>query len=268
MNILNDSINYTLEDWNYLKSLLHPSIHASVKAFKDYLDNRLNLSTSVYIHKDKKWVIYNEIYENPIKFEENIAESHLLEKDQQLVFSKKLVYGFYEKSYYLIIPFATHRSRKYQKLKIVFFIKNKNPIPYYVAINTTNFIDRFFNEYLIEYKINHLLELEDKINDLYMNSNDLHFKYNQDLLNLFSKFTKDALDIVVETTNAFSATCRLFDIKSKTLKRIAYTESNVDRIIDINNSNEISINNYKSLNVKVWKDAYNLSDGNNTNLWC
>ena len=253
VNLLNESYDIAIAEWQELRKRLRPSSHLGLESFCEFILERYGLRT--YPHElagyPPLWSSLGQVPES-----EPDRLTGLVRSLTSQIGSRKPFYWRRESKYYLLIPFVPRRAQSRRRLRYCILACSDTPIKRYVVDNLVRFIDLYFNEFLEVQRSKHLAELREATLALHLEVRQQPFTRRAQVRQRLAKFSHGALSNVVETTNAFSATLRLFEFESQTLKREAMATGADVRATRSNSETErIPVNQLNSVNAQTFRQT-------------
>jgi hypothetical protein len=160
------------------------------------------------------------------------------------------------KEYYLIIPVA--KSMGHEQFRYTLVLAGAYPFKTYILDNINSILAEYYSSYLETQKSELLLKLQKRLFER-------NIDFNGDVKENLRKLTEETFKKVVEITNAYSATFRLYDPDKKTLNKVV-NEGNKEAEAEPDKEHkDISIIEYrlKSLNCR----AFCLNEGEDCALY-
>jgi hypothetical protein len=137
-------------------------------------------------------------------FEENISYAILKELPLPIGFSD-------QKGYYLVIPITKSKGRV--QFRYTMILMGTKPFETYILNNITGLLSKYYSSYLKEQKSNLLLELQKALFER-------NIEPNNNVKKCLIKLIEKTFKTVVQITDAYSATFRLFNPATRKLKKV------------------------------------------------
>ncbi len=206
----------------------------NLSAFFDQKFKNYNLYCFKHNHKDETWLLSYGHKHNKT----NLVSIIKIWEQTAL---KKPTAGKLAGEYYIIFPFVSRKKKKH--LTSLIIITSKIEISRAKISNLYKYIDYYFDVYIEEKKRESLSQLSKKTISLqsrYSNWDSVPrmLNYKEEL----KEYAQEAFSYIIQITNAFSATIRLYDpIKKKLIRLVEVNDDTVDKEIPKQVSEEIPI---------------------------
>ena len=154
----------------------------------------------------------------------------------------------YGNCYYVVFPF----NRKFDDSSLiteVIIVVSKRPILHEIIYWISEYIDYFLSYLHLSKRVDMLLSADNQI----LNLDALPtLKGGDEFLSIYTEFVQTMLDGLVQTTNAFSATMRIFDPFTKALIKIAEAKDDMGQRDVADTSHK-----EKSIPIRIWRTSVN-----------
>lgn len=191
--------------------------------------------------KNDKWeTFFGEIYNDLVK--EKVENFYYRRKENTLnPYENRMPITFKESGvYFLLIPIAKNFDKEYFRYALL--ITNDRPIEHFILKNINEVIADYFIRYIEEQKRTLLTEMQAE----YF-SNILNLKKSRDALKSLARY---AFEKIINITNAYSATIRLFNPARGTLKLFAEANNKEENAIRTVSMDEIFFSDFRGANNK------------------
>lgn len=228
LNLANESKRITGADWGDFQKLLEES-HVGVESPRvlcEYLSHKYGLTATHWFRSSPQdgWTLRDTYALSDMAVEDlvEIPTAALMRFNDQLQFGRPL-YGKHGHRYLMIVPFVNPRARVPVDVSRIVCLESRTPFRPYVVRNVLEFQDRYFNEYLQKAQMGHLADIQDwwgaaNISEV--------FEFRRE----FATLANSTFEKIIALSNAFSATCRIFDPESASLVLLTeVTEDGVQR---------------------------------------
>lgn len=213
LNLLNDSMSRTLEDWHALFQQLNPpgqplqSVDEAVLTFCGYVASEYKVPCHIFEFdlRDNKWSLDSR---SPFNAE---VESFLplIDDLMKRPDSHKPLHGRQADKYYLFIPFVSARANTLIQYALV--LLSKEPMAWYLPLNVVRFVDYYFNDALQKEKLRILADLNQETLRIPSQPPSYFASFSFHHQEEISNFARSAFRRILRISNAFAATLRLYE---------------------------------------------------------
>lgn len=212
LNLINYSMDRTLNDWSTLLSRLRPrnlqlqSVDEAIVTVCEFIESEYNIQCSIFQFEPRKdeWQPYSADASLT-----DLAFADLLNRLMKRLDSHKPLYGRHKQKYYLFVPFGSVRAKTF--VQYVLFLVNDDPMPSYLPQNLARFIDYYFNEALQQERLSILSGLNRETLQIPGQSPDIFASPAFHPIKAMYTFASSTFRCVLRVSNVFAITMRIFD---------------------------------------------------------
>lgn len=228
INLLNDSLQLADRNRKELMTQMTVDICQMTDHFARFITEKYKINTfPMEFDQDKNSYVCKQ--ECPLEIVQICNKYNIAEHDKEKPIAKTI-----ETHCYIIYPFASTLIKR--DVKYILVLDSLNGIPSYVLTNLRYFLNYYFAVYLEKEKNNLIQTLYDKILKLPdIVGKRIEENYSINIQKIIPDFIEPAFDMVLSTTNAFSASFRMYNPAKKSLELVVAKNTNEVRNQAVNN---------------------------------